>query len=306
MTENLSIGQRIAKERKNRKETIADISTALRIQADYLKAIENDDYSKLPGKAYIAGFIKTYAEYLGLDYKDLLKILRATQDLEEDYHNIPQALYNTKKLQKKMFFIAFLSIFVIVVCMNYYNFVKHEIALRQIVQKTSETETLESFFDETQKTDQGKEDKETKDSESTANILKTMESDDKVVRVKPDWPIADLSNITLHYQKSKPPFARVLLKANTDVWFQIRPLDKKQIYVSRVLPANNYYWVAPWENVVLDVSDASFMEVIIDDKLLGRLGPSSKKIRGVYLDTETLEEYFINGENKHTEEIENY
>lgn len=334
MFEDFSIGQKIATERKKQSKTIAQISKDLRIQESYLKSIEKDDYSLLPGKAYISGFIKSYAEYLGLDHEDLLKMLKATQDLQEDYHNMPQEIRGNKRTQKKLFYISLGSIIFIAMCFNYYVQLKHEISLRKIEEKTNRTETLAQFFDKTQNHSIVRADSKINSLLNTTEsipetedekIRKTKEmkmaeisleqkkiaarlkvSASQIEETKASWKDLSLEGIQLHYQKSKPPFSRVLLKANKDVWFQIRPLNKKRIYVSRVLPKGKYYWVTPWNNVVLDVSDPSAMEIIVDNKLLGSLGTNAKRIRGAFLDASSMQDYFIYGENKNNDKIENY
>src|SRR5581483_2058869 len=38
-----------------------------KIRAKYIRALEEEDFTAIPGDAYIRGFLRTYAEYLGLD-----------------------------------------------------------------------------------------------------------------------------------------------------------------------------------------------------------------------------------------------
>lgn len=46
---------------------LADVATMLRIRYPYLRAIEAGRFEELPGATYAAGFMRSYAEYLGLD-----------------------------------------------------------------------------------------------------------------------------------------------------------------------------------------------------------------------------------------------
>jgi cytoskeleton protein RodZ len=46
---------------------LAQISAALRLRPDHLRAIEAGDYAALPAPAYAIGFIRSYAHHLGLD-----------------------------------------------------------------------------------------------------------------------------------------------------------------------------------------------------------------------------------------------
>jgi len=46
---------------------LRDVASMLRIRYPYLQAIEDGRFQDLPGAAYAAGFLRSYAEYLGLD-----------------------------------------------------------------------------------------------------------------------------------------------------------------------------------------------------------------------------------------------
>ncbi|WP_298286367.1 RodZ family helix-turn-helix domain-containing protein, partial [Acidocella sp.] len=51
---------------------LPDVAAALRIKHDYLTAIEAGDLTPLPGQAYRTGFIRSYAQLLGLDPEEIL------------------------------------------------------------------------------------------------------------------------------------------------------------------------------------------------------------------------------------------
>ncbi len=54
-------------------QDLRQVSQALRIRQGYLEAIEQDRHSDLPGLAYAVGFVRSYADYLGLDGKALVQ-----------------------------------------------------------------------------------------------------------------------------------------------------------------------------------------------------------------------------------------
>ena len=51
---------------------MSEASAYLRINIKYLKLIEDSCYEDLPGPTYAIGFIRSYAEYLGVDAKSLI------------------------------------------------------------------------------------------------------------------------------------------------------------------------------------------------------------------------------------------
>src|SRR4051794_40495137 len=56
---------------------IADVEAATKIRAKYLRALENEEFGLLPGNTFVKTFLRTYAEYLGLDPQLLLEEYRA-------------------------------------------------------------------------------------------------------------------------------------------------------------------------------------------------------------------------------------
>jgi cytoskeleton protein RodZ len=62
-----AIGERLREARMRQKIDIAEVETATKIRAKYLRALENDEFGLLPGSTFVKTFLRTYAEYLGLD-----------------------------------------------------------------------------------------------------------------------------------------------------------------------------------------------------------------------------------------------
>ncbi|HET8529038.1 MAG TPA: helix-turn-helix domain-containing protein [Gaiellaceae bacterium] len=61
------IGPSLREARTRRGLSPGDVHKAIRIRERYLSALEEERWEQLPGDAYIKGFLRTYAEFLGLD-----------------------------------------------------------------------------------------------------------------------------------------------------------------------------------------------------------------------------------------------
>lgn len=61
------IGASLREARTKRGLSSEDVQKAIRIRDRYLTALEQEDWALLPGDAYTKGFLRAYAEYLGLD-----------------------------------------------------------------------------------------------------------------------------------------------------------------------------------------------------------------------------------------------
>lgn len=67
-----TFGERLKRERELREVKLEEISNATRISLRFLAALENEDWSKLPGGVFGRGFVRTIARYLGLNEEGLL------------------------------------------------------------------------------------------------------------------------------------------------------------------------------------------------------------------------------------------
>jgi cytoskeletal protein RodZ len=71
-----TIGQKLKEAREDQRLTIEKVFEATRIRVQYLQALEADDLSVMPSPVQARGYLRNYAEYLGLDVAKLLDELR--------------------------------------------------------------------------------------------------------------------------------------------------------------------------------------------------------------------------------------
>ena len=68
----LGIGQRLRTAREARGLSLDDVEASIRVKRRYLEALEAETFHELPGPAYVRGFLRTYALYLGLPPEELV------------------------------------------------------------------------------------------------------------------------------------------------------------------------------------------------------------------------------------------
>jgi Helix-turn-helix domain len=61
------IGTSLHEARTRRSIDLNQAELATKIRAKYLRALEDERFEQLPSQTYVKGFLRTYAEYLGLD-----------------------------------------------------------------------------------------------------------------------------------------------------------------------------------------------------------------------------------------------
>jgi hypothetical protein len=61
------IGNSLREARLRQGLDFPEVEQATKIRGKYLRALEDEQFDILPGQTYVKGFLRTYAEYLGLD-----------------------------------------------------------------------------------------------------------------------------------------------------------------------------------------------------------------------------------------------
>ena len=61
------IGNSLREARYRQQLELSDVEQATKIRSRYLQALEEESFDALPAQTYVKGFLRTYADYLGLD-----------------------------------------------------------------------------------------------------------------------------------------------------------------------------------------------------------------------------------------------
>ena len=78
------IGDTLREARMRQGLDIADVEAKTKIRAKYLRALENEEFSMLPGATFVRTFMRTYAEQLGLDPHRLLDEYRELHEPRDE------------------------------------------------------------------------------------------------------------------------------------------------------------------------------------------------------------------------------
>ena len=68
----LSFGERLLVERKRQNLTVADVAAAIHLPEKVIDAIDRSDISELPQPAFVQGYLRIYAKYLGISENAIL------------------------------------------------------------------------------------------------------------------------------------------------------------------------------------------------------------------------------------------
>jgi cytoskeletal protein RodZ len=95
-----AIGHSLREARTRRGLSSADVQKGIRIRERYLTALEEERWELLPGEAYTKGFLRTYAEFLGLDGNLYIDEYNARIAVRDEEPLVPHTLapaYKTRR-----------------------------------------------------------------------------------------------------------------------------------------------------------------------------------------------------------------
>jgi cytoskeletal protein RodZ len=78
------IGATLREARMRSRVDVSEIEAQTKIRAKYLRALENEEWSLLPGPTFVKSFLRTYAEALGLDGRALVEDYRLHHERPPD------------------------------------------------------------------------------------------------------------------------------------------------------------------------------------------------------------------------------
>lgn len=109
-------GETLKQKREESGKALKEIAQTLKIRADYLKAIEDEEFEKLPVAVYAKGYIRDYARFLKIDPEAILKayILKTSPPVPEKISPVADVV-TTKRPPTKYLVITAISLAIAVV-----------------------------------------------------------------------------------------------------------------------------------------------------------------------------------------------
>lgn len=79
-----NIGQKLKEARTTLGYSISQVAAETNISPRYIQALEEENFGIFPGDTYVVGFLKNYADYLGLDAQSIVNTFRGLRIQEQD------------------------------------------------------------------------------------------------------------------------------------------------------------------------------------------------------------------------------
>lgn len=146
------VGELLRKRREESGQDLREISKTLKIKYDYLKAIEDEDFEKLPVEVYVKGYIREYAEFLKLDPE--IAINAYTQQIlppKDKYRGISEKEITRKKKLKVRYLLIPSLLVLLIITISFILFPSSRKTPEMPVQTTKPKKEVSTPYIETKK-----------------------------------------------------------------------------------------------------------------------------------------------------------
>lgn len=243
--EYLPVGEILRRARLYYNQSIDDVGGILRIRSAHLEAIEEGRINDLPGRVYAFGFVRAYAEYLGLDGEKIVRLFKnqiGIQVVDRPDLHMPVAASESKS--PNIYVIAG-SLAVMVLGLAAFSFTN---SMNDGLQKDHEIPPVPQELYE----DAG--------------------------QVGPFPGNAETAEGAI------VPAPALVVRLKDSAWVEIRDASGKAL-LSRILKAGDSYTVpASVKGLVLDTGNVGALEFVIEGKALASFGEKGDVRRGIKLE----------------------
>lgn len=293
------------------------VAEHLRIRVQYLIAIEENRFEDLPGPAYALGFIRSYANFLGLSGDDAVNMYKREKSksskVEETADNFEQSIDGDFKGFSNFFSNIYVLIFVGSVVLGYLGFLiyshfAHENRPRQAAASSVQMRILDEENKSEERGEKAESNVKVVHGELTPTAKKTTEEaenkpsrvilglDTKLPeasaevaapeRVKPavSYASAQESRVATEYGLSNAGAAKIVITANEESWIQVIDRNNSSLFNKNIYPGDKYY-VPDEERIVLRTGNMRGLRFKVDGV---ELPVFSGKVRNIMLDPENL------------------
>ncbi len=252
----MPVGEILRRTRLHYSKTIEDVEAALRIQSKQIHAIEIGDAEALPARVYAVGFVRSYAEYLGLDGQKIVDLFKSQSEGKGEAPDlkIPKSRY----LEQGRPFGLFITLLALL-CMGAALTLDFE----------GQAEALPEIIPEVPK-------------ELSPAVLE--EKQVAVVQEPEPAPAPEPAPV-----QEKPK--GIVLKLISNSWIEIRDQNNRKL-ISRVLQAGDQYFVPDRLGLSMSIGNAGGVEILVNGEPLQNIGQSGQVLRRVPLNAEALLQRF--------------
>lgn len=244
------LGRFLQQARAEKNISLEEVQEQTKIRKRYLEAIEQGDYSILPGQFYARAFIKSYAEAIGLHAEDVLQQfadelpqLQTTNTTETLTRKRPEVKTTSPQVSKLMSKVVLYSFIFLVLFIGYLAYVSLAETEQNETADLNQRPAVEGRYTSPAEEDETPKPKpKDTDEEQNQTEPEPKENDVELNQTAQPGVITRLEGTskTTIYQVSNTPKMEVKLKAaNGEVWYSLTNVKDKSTIETEKLPQGN-------------------------------------------------------------------
>lgn len=286
------IGRLLKEARLSQGRTLAEISQILCIRKVYLEAIEESNYNEIPEFPYGIGFIRSYADFLGMNGNEIVQLykdeaesnLRKNSDYFVMEPQVEATVPGKKYLMISLFAIAAVY-FAWISFSNKETGIEDDVA--PVEEALSEAGSKEADFPlkvedfSTVETTESEIPLVDVSNNSAATPQVTVTNESFVPEAENTGKDAAENNVSVSpaadseaVNAAAPKSDKIVLKIKKQVWIQVK--NDNKLYISKELKEGDSYTIPEDKNLKLSVGIADAVDVTDGEKVIYTVSPNSK------------------------------
>ena len=323
-----TVGFILKQKRRELKFSLEDVSSHLKIKKFYLDAIENNEFSSLPGTAYVIGFIRSYAYFLGLDSKKLIELYKYMNNTQVDNENdkkdenvaIKDPIVNTNHLILVLLVVLFILIVIAVIKFiqtdrdNMKSAESIELSLnnekKEDITDLNSIKKVELLLDSGKKINLNGAKKIDEKNIKVPDYIKTElelnqlqdNTGNKIEEVKKEEQVQE-QNLPQSFREfgiKNKHASKIILKITKDNWIKIKKdglykYDEKLGDVGNgvtifegVLKSGDIYYIPDEPGYYLTIGNAQGVDIVVDGKVIDPLSKNEVSRHNIEMNVEKL------------------
>lgn len=261
---DMPVGEILRRTRVHYGQSLEQVEVVLRIRASQLEALEQGDISKLPGRVYAIGFVRSYSEYLGLDGDKMVHLFK---EQSVGKQKKPDLSFPVPASESKVPNLAIIggSLFGVVVLIGFVVFLMFPKADKNEIPAVPDTLT-KSQLNEAPALVETQQPPATATTTVDATAAEGIPAEEAVLPANTN---------------------RIIIEVKESSWVEIKNASGAAI-LRQVLKPGDIYLVPNEEGLVMATGNAGGLNIKVDGKEIGKFGETGQIKRKVMLNPDTL------------------
>ncbi len=273
LPEESNLGSLLRKSREARHIDLDEAVEATRIRRNYLEALENEEWSNLPSQVFVKGFLRSYAEFLGLDKEMVQDCYLRTSPFQK---YTPHVLKEVGVKSGRWHLISIISFLVLALIAAIIYLKKSNIS---IVEKTFQYLQIQGPAEKKENALEREDSTVQDDKEKEALLIpaENLIEKEKEIASKPKSVEEATTPIETEAERALPPQFILTADVKSQTWIAIY-IDDEPVKEYLLQPGETVRWEAAQGFDIL-VGNAGGIEFFLNGKEVGSLGPEGKVVR---------------------------